>query len=46
MPRPGRETECREAGGKPVAGGYQKGRIDVCWLGSEETLAGGTDEEW
>ena len=31
MPRPGRETECREAGGKPVAGGYQKGRIDVCW---------------
>lgn len=32
MPRPGRETECREAGGKPVAGGYQKGRIDVCWL--------------
>lgn len=33
MPRPGRETECWEAGGKPVAGGYQKGRIDVCWLG-------------
>lgn len=32
MPRPGRETECWE-GGKPVAWGYQKGRIDVCWLG-------------
>lgn len=34
MPRPGRETECWEAGGKPVAWGYQKGRIDVCWPGS------------
>lgn len=43
MPRPGRETESREAGGKPVAWGYQKGRIDVCWLGPEEILAGGTD---
>lgn len=33
MPRPWRETECWEAGGKPVAWGYQKGRIDVCWQG-------------
>ena len=28
-----RETECWNAGEEPVAWGYQKGRIDVCWLG-------------
>lgn len=33
MPRPGRERQCWEAGGEPVAWGDQKGRIDVCWLG-------------
>lgn len=41
MLRPGRETKCWEAGGKPVARGYQKGRIDVSWPG--ETFAGITD---
>lgn len=27
-----RDRECWEAGGKPVAWGYQEGGIDVCWL--------------
>lgn len=45
MPRLGRETECWEAGGKPVAwpGATRRaGEISVCW-GPEETPADGTD---
>lgn len=32
--------ECCEAGGKPVAWGLQKGRIDVYWLEPERDSGG------